>query len=230
MYDNGSTKDDNMIKKYIIHLNNFSIFDLLIYSIHLVKDKIDLSVSSLIFKIKCLLNGVKFSGECSIWGKVILRRFPGSKIIIGKGIYLVNRPGRYSFNIYPQTLIRTYSSSSRVLIGENVGANALSIFCRSKSISIGDRTLIGGNCQIMDSDGHPLWPINMRTNYLGNKYDESVEIGNDVYIGLNVIILKGSIIGNGSVIGAGSVVCGYIPEFCVAAGIPARVIRYLNVS
>jgi tetrahydrodipicolinate N-succinyltransferase len=52
-----------------------------------------------------------------------------------------------------------------------------------------------------------------------------VEVGNNVWIGHGSIILNNVIIGEGSVIGAGSIVTKNIPNFCVAAGNPAKVIR-----
>ena len=184
----------------------------------------------MVFCLKCRLHGVSLGKGCRVWGRVKLRRFPGSQIRIGQGFYLVNRAGRYAFNIFPQSLLRTYAASSRIEIGEAVGANSVAIFCLSQRIRIGDRTMIGGNCQIMDSDGHPLWPLSARWNYPGTDHDASVDIGEDVYIGLNVVVLKGSRIGNGAVIAAGSVVSGEIPPNCVAGGIPAKVIRRLDAQ
>ena len=54
----------------------------------------------------------------------------------------------------------------------------------------------------------------------------NVIIKNDVWIGMNSIILSGVTIGNGAVIAAGSVVTKDIPDYAVAAGNPARVIKY----
>lgn len=51
-------------------------------------------------------------------------------------------------------------------------------------------------------------------------------IGNDVWIGLNVIILSGVKIENGAIIGAGSVVTKDIPAYAIAAGVPAKVLKY----
>lgn len=52
-------------------------------------------------------------------------------------------------------------------------------------------------------------------------------IGNDVWIGYNSIILsKCTSIGNGAIIGAGSVVTKDIPPYAIAAGNPAKIIRY----
>lgn len=53
-------------------------------------------------------------------------------------------------------------------------------------------------------------------------------IGNNVFIGMHSIILMGTHIGNNVIIGAGSVVSGNIPDNCVAAGNPCRVIRSLD--
>lgn len=53
-----------------------------------------------------------------------------------------------------------------------------------------------------------------------------VRIGHGVWIGDSVIVLAGVEIGNGAVIGAGSVVTRSIPPYAIAAGVPAKVIRY----
>lgn len=53
-------------------------------------------------------------------------------------------------------------------------------------------------------------------------------IGNNVFIGMNSIILMGSNIGNNVIIGAGAVVSGNIPDNCVVAGNPAKVICTLE--
>ncbi|MGY2047128.1 chloramphenicol acetyltransferase [Methylobacterium sp. JK268] len=52
-----------------------------------------------------------------------------------------------------------------------------------------------------------------------------VEIGHDVWIGHGVIVLPGRRIGTGAVVGAGSVVTRDIPDYAIAVGNPARVVR-----
>lgn len=65
----------------------------------------------------------------------------------------------------------------------------------------------------------------------GIKYSEKVgciEIGDNVFIGSGTYIMYNVKIGSNVIIGAGSLINKDIPDNCVVAGIPARVIRTLN--
>lgn len=55
-----------------------------------------------------------------------------------------------------------------------------------------------------------------------------VTINDYVWIGRRVIILPGVTIGMGAVIGAGAVVSKDLPDYAVAVGNPARVVKYRN--
>jgi acetyltransferase-like isoleucine patch superfamily enzyme len=57
------------------------------------------------------------------------------------------------------------------------------------------------------------------------EYALPITIGNDCWIGGNVVLLAGVRIGKGCTIGAGAVVTKDIPDFSVAVGSPARVVR-----
>ena len=52
-----------------------------------------------------------------------------------------------------------------------------------------------------------------------------INIKKGAHIGIGAIIMPGVTIGKGAVIGAGSVVTKDIPDYCVAVGVPAKVIR-----
>lgn len=77
--------------------------------------------------------------------------------------------------------------------------------------------IIGGNHDISRKD------IPMMLLDKGKQGDITIE--DDVWIGAGSIILTGVTIGKGSVIGAGSVVTKSIPEYSIAAGNPAVVIK-----
>lgn len=51
-------------------------------------------------------------------------------------------------------------------------------------------------------------------------------IGHDVWIGLGATVMSGVKIGNGAVIGAKAVVAKDVPDYAIAVGNPAKVIRY----
>jgi acetyltransferase-like isoleucine patch superfamily enzyme len=53
----------------------------------------------------------------------------------------------------------------------------------------------------------------------------AVRIGSGSWLGAGAIVLPGACIGRNVVIAAGSVVRGTVPDRCVAAGVPARVVR-----
>jgi acetyltransferase-like isoleucine patch superfamily enzyme len=52
-----------------------------------------------------------------------------------------------------------------------------------------------------------------------------ITIGDDCWIGNRATILDGVRIGRGCVIGAAAVVTRDLPEFSVAVGVPARIVR-----
>ena len=67
-------------------------------------------------------------------------------------------------------------------------------------------------------------------NYGDNVGDKNlvvnpVHIKKGAHIGVRSIIMPGVKIGKGAIIGAGSVVTKDIPEYCIAVGVPAKVIK-----
>jgi acetyltransferase-like isoleucine patch superfamily enzyme len=93
-------------------------------------------------------------------------------------------------------------------------------------IVIGEGVMIGTNTAIYSYD-HGLAPDRpIRTQPLTAK--GPVTIHNDAWIGTGAIILSGVTIGEGAVIAAGAMVTKSIPAAAIAAGNPARVIRYPN--
>jgi len=63
---------------------------------------------------------------------------------------------------------------------------------------------------------------------LSATFSKPVKICENVWLGENAIILPGIEIGKNSVIGAGSVVTKNVPENCIVAGNPARIIKKYN--
>ena len=111
----------------------------------------------------------------------------------------------------------------RVSLGNKVFINRNVYITAREKIVIGDNTMIGPHC-IINSGMHKYKDRNVPIRDQGHT-KEPIIIGKDVWIGANVTILPGVTIGDGSIIGAGAVVTHSIPEYSVAVGVPARVIK-----
>ena len=55
-----------------------------------------------------------------------------------------------------------------------------------------------------------------------------VVIGNNVWLCNNVCVLSNVTIGNGVIVAANSVVTHDIPDNCIAAGVPAKIIKLID--
>ena len=92
-----------------------------------------------------------------------------------------------------------------------------------RSIVIDDDVMTGPNVYITDHNHtyeDPAMPI-------GKQFPESapVRIGAGSWIGAGASVLPGADIGRNVTVAAGSVVTGAVPDHCVVAGAPARIVR-----
>jgi maltose O-acetyltransferase len=107
--------------------------------------------------------------------------------------------------------------SRGVQIGENVNLiNTTIDWGHGFLVSIGNRVTLTG-VKILTHDASTQIPFGV--SRIGK-----VTIGDEVFVGHGTIILPNVRIGSRVVVGAGSVVTRDIPDNCVAAGNPARVI------
>lgn len=101
--------------------------------------------------------------------------------------------------------------STKIGKGSKFAYGAIGVVLHSKTI-IGDKVIIGQGVTIgrqLDPDGIPI-------------------IGNNVYISAGARILGGISIGNNVIIGANAVVIKDVPDNCIVAGVPAKIIRYVD--
>lgn len=145
------------------------------------------------------------------------------KITFGTNVNLGFFPSPYFYNCY--IYIEARNKNTKIIFGDNIHINNnCVIIAEGDGIEIGSNTLIGTNCEIIDSDFHDLTP-DKRSN--GTPITAKVVIGKNVFIGNNVKILKGVTIGDNSVIANSSIVVKSIPENLIAGGNPAKIIKNL---
>jgi acetyltransferase-like isoleucine patch superfamily enzyme len=94
----------------------------------------------------------------------------------------------------------------------------------SGGVAIGRHFHTGRGLTIFSTNHNYMQPTHIP--YDDIDIQRPVVIQDFVWCGANVTVLPGATIGEGAVIGAGSVVSGIIPSCAVAAGNPARVLRY----
>ena len=89
--------------------------------------------------------------------------------------------------------------------------------------------MFAGNLFISSSDLDISHPNSIDCSFT-KELPGKVIIGDYVWIGANVVVTSGVNIGSFSVIGAGSVVTKDIPDYVIAIGAPARVIKKYNFN
>lgn len=136
---------------------------------------------------------------------------------------------------------------SETLIGPGVSLSAGMVpgqkCLTNPVVSIGDRCLIGkgsgivGHFQITIGNdvwtGHHVYITDQNHGYEDvhrpisqqSQPEEPVVIGDGTWLGFGSVVLPGVTIGKHVVIGANSVVTHDIPDYSVAVGVPARVVK-----
>lgn len=133
-------------------------------------------------------------------------------------------------------------------LGNNIyiGHNAILKGYYKNLLRVGDNTWIGQNCYFHSAGGIHIGKnvgIAPAVKILTSNHREEgrekpilfseinfgqVIVEDDADIGIGSIILPGVKIGRGVQIGAGAVVTKSVPDYAVAAGVPAEVIRFRN--
>jgi acetyltransferase-like isoleucine patch superfamily enzyme len=117
------------------------------------------------------------------------------------------------------------SSPSNIVTGIGT-APGLSPGCYIQGIGkleIGDYTIVAPNVGIITANHDLHDPAIHQPSF--------VQIGRYCWIGMNAVVLPGVVLGDHTIVAAGSVVTKSFPEgYCVIAGNPAKVTKYLDPS
>ncbi len=133
---------------------------------------------------------------------------------------------------YAKRIVRSFGKNVNIeknasfTPGLSIGNNSgVGISCEiNGDVTIGNDVMMGPEVVIYTS-GHRFDRTDIPMCKQGFNSPKEVVIEDDVWLGRRVIIMPGVHIGEGSVIGAGAVVTKDIPEYSVAVGVPAKVIK-----
>lgn len=115
---------------------------------------------------------------------------------------------------------------AKIVIGDHVVIGQFAHIICKEQIVIEETVLMADRIYITDCD-HNYFDVNKPIMYQGTRKLKKVRIGEGSWLGENVCIL-GASVGKHSVIGANSVVINDIPDYCIAVGAPARVVKRYN--
>lgn len=163
----------------------------------------------------------------------------GEEFQVGDGARCYNHAGergriRMGRGVVVDGILECYTHGA-LAIGDYTFVGRSRIYCTSR-IDIGMGVLISDNVCIMDSDLHSVdadarfgeavaWAQGRFPDVYTGIPNAPVTVGDHAWIGFGACILKGVTIGRAAVVGAGAVVTRDVPDGCVVAGNPARVIR-----
>jgi acetyltransferase-like isoleucine patch superfamily enzyme len=140
----------------------------------------------------------------------------GADTYVGPGATL-------SVGIHPEQIP---ISDPVIVIGDRCLINKGTAIVAHYSIVIEDDVWTGHNCYVTDQNhGYEDLERSIGSQSMPEK---PVHIGRGSWLGFGVTVLPGVTIGEHVVVGAGSVVTTDLPARCVAAGVPARVLRFHN--
>ncbi|PWW06268.1 acetyltransferase-like isoleucine patch superfamily enzyme [Paenibacillus cellulosilyticus] len=148
----------------------------------------------------------------------------GSKeIAIGSHVFV--RTGAW-FNICTDVT----GERPKIIIGDYCQFNKSVLLSAANRIRIERFAMIGPHSFIMDTQ-HEYRHIGIPISMQGITETEGATIiGESTWVGANCVISGPLTIGRGSVIGGNSVVTRDIPDYCVAVGSPARVIKMFDTD
>lgn len=132
---------------------------------------------------------------------------------------LTGRPVPGGFALFPPF---NADCGKNIFFGEDVFINSGCKFQDQGGVYLGDRCLIGHNVVLVTLNHH------MEPSRRGGMVPKPIRLGNDVWIGSGSIVLPGVTIGDGAVVAAGSVVTKDVEACVVVAGVPARVVKYIQ--
>ena len=173
-------------------------------------------------------NGVETElGYVTLHGLPVIRKYPGSRIKMGKNVVLISHPTVNLAGVNHPVIIATYSADAEVILEDKVGMSGASINCVSRCV-FKEGTMLGANVNVWDTDFHPIDP-EKRVYQTSVREAETapITVGRNVWIGANSTVLKGVTIGDNTVVGTMSLVNKSLPANSVCAGIPAQKIRDL---
>jgi acetyltransferase-like isoleucine patch superfamily enzyme len=160
-------------------------------------------------------------GKNSVFQKPLII-YNKKRIFISNNVTI--RPG---IRIEPIKRYGSQTFSPEIVIGEGTNIEQCCHITSANKVIIGEKVTIAGFSMITDID-HDYMEIG-KGILQQDLLVKSTEIGDESFIGMGARIMPGVHIGKHCIIGANCVVTRDIPDYSVAVGIPAKIIKKYNI-
>jgi len=97
-----------------------------------------------------------------------------------------------------------------------------------QDVEIGTDVLIGDRVTILDADHH-FGDVKVPIRHQGDSFMGPVKLETGCWIGSGAVILPGVTIGRNAVVAANAVVTRDVPECTLVGGVPAKIIRKIDI-
>lgn len=144
----------------------------------------------------------------------------GAQISVGAGTFINKYAWIAAYNLT--------GYEAKIVIGSRVRISYYCHIIATRSIKIGDSVNMGNGVYISDN-AHGYEDVTCPVKDQPIVQKNNVSIGDGTWIGEHVCII-GRNIGKHCVIGANSVITSDIPDYCVVAGVPARIIKRYDLE
>ena len=172
-------------------------------------------------------------GKGVIFGKSVTIRNP-HKIVIGNNVI-----------IDENVMLDAKGTNNKGILLENgvfLGRNTI-LSCKNGDIILKENVNIGFNCEVYSLNKVEIGENTLIAAYtyiIGGghssedadtpfrdqeKHAKGIKIGKNVWLGAKSVIMDGCSVGDNSIIGAGAIVTKDVPEYSVAVGMPAKVMK-----
>lgn len=197
-------------------------------AVRLFVARVEKLLSILVVSPALRLYGVSIGHRVVFFGLPIVERAPNSRIRLGDRVTLTSRSGMTALGVAHRIVLRTVADGATIDIGADVGLSGTTI-CAASGITIGEGTLVGADCRIVDTDFHPIQSRSRRYEDLpAPRVQDRITIGRNVFLGMSVQVLKGVTIGDNTVVAAGAIVVSDLPADSICAGNPAKPVKKLE--
>lgn len=145
--------------------------------------------------------------------------------VIGLNSVAIGRGSCISDDVWVNDCIR--DGVPRLMIGETVLVGRRGVISTAGHLEIGSFTILAPDVIVTDADHvyeNPMLPYLQQ----GATSGRTLIVEENCWLGLQVKVLGDLTIGRGSVVAAGSLVRNSLPPFVVAAGSPARIVKFYD--